>query len=424
MTSHLRAGLALLAVLALLTSWGGGGGGAARADVAARTVPVDAAASLPKVVQASRALGTELLAFAPRDGNVVVSPSSLVVALSMLTEGARGTSLAELEKALGAGGEDRKDALAALRGALLALDGDPKAATAAELPDRPIVHLADQVVIDDGFTVDDDFLRALADVYDAGIRYTDLGTDAGKKVLDDWADHHTGGLIKKSVIEPAPDLRLVFQDALLLAARWQSPFSARDSGERDFTLPDGKRVGVKTMSSIKPAFAYAELDGWKAARLPYVEALHADVILPPEGVDPGEVTPEILAGLDAALSKATPEPLDLTLPVLDVKGTLDLLPAFPTLGLTSLSCDSGAADLSGIALKPGELCVSQAAQQTVLKVDEEGTVAAALTEIGVTEASAPLAGNVLHLDRPFVFTVSHTSTEWPLFFAAIRNPQA
>ena len=95
---------------------------------------------------------------------------------------------------------------------------------------------------------------------------------------------------------------------------------------------------------------------------------------------------------------------------------------FEKLGIANLLCD-GAPDLSGIALTPGDLCVDQAMQQAVLKVHEEGTVAAAVTELGVRETSMPIVELEMFFDRPFLFTVMHSDTDWPLFMAAIRDPR-
>ncbi|MDQ7993808.1 MAG: serpin family protein [Propionicimonas sp.] len=424
MTPLLRAGLAGLILAGTLAVTGCSGGdpnaGLLRADgVTARVVPVAGAPALPDVVAATRRIGTTTLALVPREGNAVVSPSSLVLALGMLTEGARGSTLAALEEALGATGEDRRDALAALRGALLAHDGDPAAATGDELPDRPIVHLAGQVVTDDDYEIDAAYLDALADVFDAGVQRTDLASEAGMDVLSDWIRHHTGGLIDRTAIEPTPDLRLVLQDAILFAARWQTPFDPNATAPRPFTLPDGSVVDTETMAAME-SFGYAEVDGWRAVRLPYVEALHTDVLLPPAGTDPAEATPGLLAELSGALDAATPGMVALSLPTLDLgPDTLDLLDALAAIG-APVGC-ADAPDLSGIG--PGDLCVLQAAQQAVLRVAEEGTLAAAVTEIGVGEASAPMPDHELYLDRPFLLTVSHTATDWPLFLAAVRDPR-
>jgi serine protease inhibitor len=387
--------------------------------VSARVVPVGDAAALADVVAATRRIGTTTLRLAPRDSNTVVSPSSLVLALGMLTEGARSSTLAALEEALGATGEDRRAALAALRGALLAYDGEPAAATAEDLPERPIIHLASQVVTDDGFAVDPAYLQALADGFDAGVQQADLGSEAGMDVLSAWIRQHTGGLVEKTGIEPDRDLRLVLQDALLLAARWETPFERHATAARPFTLPDGSEVNTETMAAMS-SFAYAEVEGWQAVRLPYVEAAHADALLPPQGTDPAEATPELLAKVSAALDSATPEVIDLTLPTLDLKpDKLSLMDVLPAIGAPVLCADTP--DLSGMG--PGDLCVGQAVQQGVLKVDEAGTVAAAVTEIGVVGMSLRIPGHELHFDRPFVLTISHTETGWPLFQAAIRDPR-
>lgn len=401
-----------------------GNTGFARSDrVAARVVTVSEATALPGVVDATRRLGTITLDLAPRDENVVVAPASLATAFAMLADGARGTSLTELEAALGASGDDRRDAFSALRGALLEFDGDPAAATADTIPERPIVHLADQVVVHEDFDVSAGFLDALAHTFDAGVQYTDLTSDAGKRVLDEWVNHHTGGLIEKSAIDPSPGLRLVLQDAILLAARWQTPFSAALTQDLPFTLSDGSTVDVATMTPHRAMFAYTEVDGWAAVRLPYVDAVHADVLLPPPGVDPADVSADMLAALSDELDATAPAPIGLTLPALDIEpGELDLLELLPALGFGSVVCGASP-DLSGIAGSPGDLCVAQAAQQAVLKVDEEGTVAAAVTEIGVEEAAAPMIENEIHFDRPFLFTVSHSETGWPLFLTAVRDPR-
>ncbi|MEA4943341.1 MAG: serpin family protein [Propionicimonas sp.] len=396
--------------------------GVVRADgVSLRQVAVPDATALPSVVHATRWIGTTMLELAPDDQNVVVSPSSLAVALAMLTDGARGQTLAELEAALGADGENRREAFAALRGLLLTMDGDPSVVT-GDLPDTPVLHLADQVVVDEEYPVDDDYLTALADGFGAGVQYADLGSQSGKQVLDAWVEHHTGGLVERSAIEPNDQLRIVLQDAIVLAARWDTAFDPAATTDRSFTLADGTELPVETMANGTGWFGYAEIAGWRAVRLPYLgELLAADVVLPPAGVDPTTITPDILAGLASALHTATPEPVDLTLPTLDLHSKLDLHDVIAGIGAPTV-LESGKADLSGIG--PQGLFVDQAVQQTVLKVDEEGTVAAAVTEIGVRAGAAmPEESKELHADRPFLFAVVHTGTSWPLFLAAVRDPR-
>jgi serine protease inhibitor len=417
-------GVALALVVPLAACAGGDpqAGMESAAGVVLRDVPVETASSLPSVVAATRKLGTVMLAEAPADDNVVTSPSSVMVALGMLAEGARGTTLSELEAVLGAAGTRRKDAFAALRGTLLRMDGDPAVVKKDELPDVPVVHLADQVVVDDAYPVAADYLKALAEDFGAGTQKADLASADGKRVLDAWVNHHTGGLIDKSAIEPDPYLKVVLQDAILLAARWETPFLAGGTAPRRFTLTDGTQVSTETMGAARE-ITYAEVDGWRAARLPYVGGeIYADLILPPSGVDPASVTPELLGKVAAALDKAQPVLLKLLLPSLDIKPeAMKLQPVLAKAGLARLWCDTDP-DLTGIG--PGGLCVSQAFQRAVLKVDEEGTIAAAVTEIGVSGTSAPAEPELeLRFDRPFLMQIASSQTSWPLFLAAIRDPR-
>ncbi|MFE7508400.1 serpin family protein [Promicromonospora sp. NPDC057488] len=387
-----------------------------RVAVAVADTPASADA-----VAATEELGLlALRATAEPDDNALVSPASLTFALALLAEGARGETAAALDAALGAAGVDRTAAYNALQGELAEHDGDPGVAQDAELPDRPVLHLANQAVLDDELTVEPGYLDALASAFDAGVQRTDLGGGEGKKVLDSWVNHHTGGLIEKSAIEPDPSLRLVLQNAILLAARWDTPFEKSATRDEDFTGPDGT-APTEMLHGNEP-WAYAEADGWAAVRLPYLEAFHADVLLPPAGTDPADVEPGTLSALTTALDDAAPRPVELAMPTLELEPpTLDLAPALDEAGLGGLY---GSPDLTGIS-NTEPLRVSQVLQQAYLSLDEDGTVAAAVTEIGVEASGAMPDDSAVRMtvDRPYLLRIAHTGTHLPLFLAAVRSPQ-
>ncbi|MFD7021859.1 serpin family protein [Promicromonospora sukumoe] len=395
--------------------------GLERSDVARVVVaPADAAAG-PDAVAATEELGLlALRATAEPEENALVSPASLSFALALLAEGARGETAASLDAALGAAGPDRTAAYNALQGELAKHDGDPAVAQDDELPERPVLHLANQAVLDDQLVVEQDYLDALASGFDAGVQRTDLGGGEGKKVLDAWVNHHTGGLIEESAIQPDPSLRLVLQNAILLAARWQSPFEESSTGDQEFTGPDGT-APTEMLRGTRP-WAYAEADGWAAVRLPYAEAFHADVLLPPDGTDPADVDPGTLTALTTALDDATPQVVELAMPTLELEPpTLDLAPALEQAGLGGLF---DAPDLTGISTAE-QLRVSQVLQQAYLNLDAEGTVAAAVTEIAAETTSAMPEEPAVRMtvDRPYLLRIAHTETHLPLFLAAVRSPQ-
>jgi serine protease inhibitor len=451
-TTRRPARLAAVAVLApfslALAACGGAepgpdlGATVLRSDVERRSVAVSGAPAVPGVVAATDELGRAMLAPgdlpegagcpAPEGPVAVVSPASLAVALAMLAEGAGGTTLDALDAALGASGSERTDAFNALATAVGAYDGDPGVVQEDELPDTPLLHLANQAVIDDQLTPLDAYLDALAEGFGAGLQHADLGSAEGKAILDAWANEHTGGLIPESAIEPDPDLRLVLQNAVLLAARWQQPFPETRDAE-PFTLADGTRVEAEAVWGM-PEVPYAGIGGWQAVRLPYSEGFHADVILPPAGSgtmsDDGVpaasdraalAAPDAgtWAALDAALAGAEPRTVQLTMPTLDVRtGPIDLCGALYATGLGELYAEP---DLSGIS--DADLNLAQGFQQVVLQVDAEGTVAAALTELGAQTTSIPVGDVEMTVDRPYLLRITHTDTSWPLFLAAIGDPR-
>ncbi len=397
----------------------------ATADTARHVVTVVDADATPGVVDATERLGLTMLGAAPREGNVVVSPASAVVALSMLAEGARGETATSLDAALGATGAERTDAVNALLAALEAYDGDPAAVQDTELPKRPLAHVANQVVLDDQAQVHDEYLESLATGYGAGVLHTDLGTASGIAPLSDWVRFHTGGLIEQSAIEPDRELRLVLQNAVLFAARWEAPFDEGETAPSRFAIGADGEVDVESLH-LTHEWAHArDASGWSAVRLPYVEGFHADVVLPPTGTDPAELTPGRLAALREELDAAPPQEIALTMPTLDipVEEPMDLKPALGAAGLGGLFDPASPPDLSGISDE--DLYVSQAWQQALLQVDAEGTVAAAVTELGMqaTSSNAPAVPMEFRVDRPYVFSVSHTDTGWPLFAAAVRDPR-
>lgn len=281
------------------------------------------------------------------------------------------------------------------------------------------MHLANQLVIQDGVEPDDDLLETLASAYDAGLVTTDFAQQESKDLLDAWVDEHTGGLIEKSGVQ-APDdrIRFVLQNAVVLAAQWQSPFSESATAEGDFITGTGASVRTDLMQQRLFA-SYTEYDGAQAVRLPYTEGFAMDVVLPAEGQDPAAITGEDWLEISAALGEESAgAEVDLMLPRVEISSSEDLIDLLLELGLEAMVAGD---DLNKLA--PGTR-LSQVAHQTVMRVDEEGTVAAGVTEIvGLT--SGTLEEPVqLHVDRPYTLRIVHTETDWPLFMGVVYDPTA
>lgn len=388
-------------------------------EVEHQPVALDEAHAVEDAVAATTDLGTRLLGWSqPGQGepvNSIISPASVAIMLAMLAEGAEGTAADELDLALGASGQDRTRAYSALQAAVLDYDADPSLIQEEELPERPLLHLANHFAMDEGAEVGQSFLDALARNYAADTSRIDLaGRDS--RVLDEWVSEHTGGLIDQSTIEPGPEVEFVLQNAVLLAARWQHQFSESETRPRDFHGP-GATTEVDFMHQDITA-TYSDIDGARAVRLPYVEGFAMDVVLPAEGAQPSDVSPEYWWALDHALAGHPDTAVDLALPRIDVDTDLPLLGALEEIGLGSV--------ISGDSLDPivPGTEIGQAEHMAIMTVDESGTVAAAVTEVaGVTSAPPPPPNSAeMIVDRPFALRIVHEETGWPLYMGLIAQP--
>ncbi|MCL2848455.1 MAG: serpin family protein [Micrococcales bacterium] len=396
--------------------------------------PTTAPAATADVVAATWELGVLMLR-AGEGPNVVVAPASLVTALSMLAEGAVGDESAPLDTAVGAAGEHRTKAVAWLVGALARYGGDPAVVQDEDLPATPVLHTAQGIALDDDTEPAPAFLERLTKGYGAQVVVTDLSTQQGMDVLSAWVSQNTGGLVDTTGIQPDSETLAVLQDAFVLAAAWAQPFDPDGTYDADFWVPapTGRTVKVPTMHAELDV-KVADIDGWVAVRLAYTPDLSADLLLPsgccpPDAVcdcandpkvdDPRRVAAPTLAALSTALDQAPSRTVELAVPTLDLATTTSLMQLLASLGIDD---ELG---LTGVLANGDPVIVGQAVQQTVLQVAEDGTRAAAATEISIMPKSAPLPGEVekIRFDRPFLLVIRDGTTGWPVLLASVNDPR-
>ena len=358
--------------------------------------------------------------------NALASPLSLALALALVADGATDATTQGYDKLLGASGQERDQTWSAVQTALNRNDRSLDGFDPGKPPETPLVHVANHVVVVDReeVAVSQAYLDTVLRWFSAQVEKVPVGDLAAN--LSAWAQEHTAGLIKKTGIEVTGDTALVLQNALLFAAQWDTPFKAEDTREGTFTRADGSTTQTKFMHGTR-IIPYAYGQGWAAVRLGYQggeldgQGLAMDVVLPNQGTSPADLPPATWAQASAALDQAAAGPdqneVKIVLPKLDLtSGPVELLEMLKALGLDTSSLD-------GIALG---LSISQVVQQVRLLVDEEGTVAAALTEVGLTAGAAPDQSKPIDfvVDHPYVLRLRDLATGTTLVQAAIMGPAA
>jgi len=361
---------------------------------------------------ASVRLATKLVA-ASAGANAVVSPLSLQLGLAVLREGTSGRAAEQLDAALGLPDGGGSQVVADLRARLARFEGDVATVDRDNPPDRPVVHIADGVFIQPGFAVEPRFLERAAAYHRAQVYEADFAGGRAQPLLDTWVERETGGLLTQAPAAAGREVLVTLLDAVTFGASWQLPFAPDETHEGPFARADGTTAQAQMMHQSLSA-GYAAGDGWRAVELPYTDGFAMRIVLPDRGALSEEQWLAVRKALDAA-----PKPLvDLTMPRWETDASLDLTPLLPQLGLAALQQPSG--DLDGVF--PGA-AVSGVAQAATITVAERGTVAAAVTQVGMTMGTAPHQPDVvLNLDRPFEYQVVEQETGLVLFAGRVADP--
>jgi len=406
--------IAAVLTLALVAGCGGGTPSAGTGDGVV-LMAKDVSRSQPRsgapvaaAVTGLDAFGQDLLRSTAGDRNAVISPLSMAYAFGMLDAGARGQTAAQIERVMHfPGGQGTHEALNALLQRV-----DPP--TAKEL------SIANALFVQRGMDLREQFLRVLAEQYGAGARPVDFAGSHAAGPINEWVRAQTKNRIRKLFDSLDPNTKVVLANAIHMKAAWAMPFNRTATTDETFHRPSGD---VRTpMMHIERRFRYAAGNGWQAVELPYADSQLAMWVLVPTGrTAPVDLlTPEVLESVGGRLA---PTAVDVALPRWEFGTDIQLKPVLERLGMPLAFADGGA-DLSGIALKKGQLFVGQAIHRANITVDEAGTEAAAVTGIAAEATSAFVTQATVRADHPFAFVIVHKPTGTPVFTGQVTDPAA
>ena len=377
------------------------------------------------VVDGNNELAVGLYDFAAAEsGNLFFSPFSINAALSMVYAGAETETEAQIADALLV---DDEDAWHANLGALLDdLSGEHH---------RPYtLHTANQVWGQEDVPLLDSFVGVMEDDYLAPVETEDFRSDpdAARNKINKWVKTQTKGHIDELFEsgDMTPDTKLVLANAIYFKADWEHKFPKGDTYDGGFTLADGSEVSVPLMRSEEEEhYPYYEDEDVQVIEIPYKgEELGMVVVLPADELGLPDVeanlTAEQLTGWIDATADWTPE-ADIHLPSFEMDYELPLKEALESLGMADMF-DPLLADFSGIFTGEGlqgNVYVNAARHKAYVKVDEQGTTAAAATGIAMQDLAAMPESIEFVADHPFLFLIRDRLTGAILFMGRIEDPR-
>lgn len=352
------------------------------------------------------------------DGNVFFSPYSISSALSMTYAGAKGDTAAEMKQALQFTLSD--DKLHPASGWLM-IDMNNRGQQG-----NFILRVANRLWGQSDYQFLKPFLDVTAANYLAGFEPVDFKSTPEEARLDinKWVEDKTEEKIK-DLLPPGSvngQTRLVLTNAIYFKADWKTQFKPENTQKMPFHLNADKQVQVDMMAADKVEGTHGDFDKHVMASLPYKGKELSMYILVPKAKDgisalEASLTPEKLNGWMGKMESV--KEMSVKLPKFEFKYKKSLGSALDKLGMKK-AFQPGIADFSGISTEE-PLHISAVLHQAYIKVNEEGSEAAAATGVVVGTTSVPVRKEIT-ADRPFLFLIRDNTTGSILFLGRVSNP--
>ncbi|MBL8102940.1 MAG: serpin family protein [Anaerolineales bacterium] len=354
------------------------------------------------------------------NGNLILSPYSMSLALAMTYAGARSETEAQMAQTLHFASQNE------LHASFNALD--------LELEKEPInldkdleplqLNIANAVWAEQTFTFLPEFLDTIAVNYGAGINLADFKNKSNDErlTINNWVSDRTEDKINDLLPDGSvtSDTRMVLVNAIYFKADWLDQFDANNTRQIPFHLLDGSQVDVPMMGQGM-FIPYTEGEGYAAVELPYAgDTAAMDIIVPDEGKFE-EIESALTADMfNEIVGNMNQTSLMLNLPKFKFESSFSLSDALHQLGMVD-AFDASTADFSGMTGEK-DLFIGDVIHKAFVAVDEEGTEAAAATAVIMEAAGAPMWETSLLVDRPFIFIIRDKVSGQILFIGRVLNP--
>lgn len=351
------------------------------------------------------------------EGNLFFSPFSISTALAMTYAGARGNTEKQMAEVMYF--NLKKDMLNSAYGTLL-----EKLNSRSEKGEFKL-SIANALWGQKGYGFLDEFLKILSEDYRAELKKVDFkqATEAVRLKINDWVAKETEEKIKNLLARGTLSslTRLVLTNAIYFKGDWLSQFKEENTTEMPFMIDKSEKVKTPMMRQ-KEKFNYVENEKMQALELPYKgEELSMIVLLPKQIEGVINLEDSLTMGMiNRIISNMHEREVTVFLPKFEMKSEFKLSKALSSLGMQD-AFSIPPADFSGMNGRK-DLFISSVIHKAYVKVNEEGSEAAAATGV-VVEVTSARHQTIFRADHPFLFMIRDKQTGSILFIGRLVNPE-
>jgi len=357
--------------------------------------------------------------------NVVISPTSMGLAFSILYNGANASTKDQLTNVLQIPGFSLYDLNESARFLMTRLNASTPGISS---------NTSNSIWIKNGISLNELVLSEAQTNYNAYITNLDFSSPQAPKTINDWVFGNTAGKISNAVPnQVSAETASYIINTAYFNGVWKYKFEKDKIENRDFYIYKYKQNGTKTstpsMKMKRKDFLYFENELFQAVKLPYGadQKYYMVVLLPKE---PGINT--LLGKFDILNWQTWMESFKekdgtLYLPKFKLEYDGKMTSILKSMGLV-LPFDAEKADFSKLSADglSKEFYISNVVHKTYIDVNEEGTEAAAVTVIEVGNTSAPILSPenqpfVMDVNKPFFFAIVNKETEANFFVGIVRG---
>jgi serine protease inhibitor len=344
------------------------------------------------------------------DANIVISPVSISLCLGMVQNGAAESTLEDMMATLGLSEytlESANQAYRDLMDYLMTLDFWVQC------------QVANSIWYRDRWTLQEGFRRNCEYYFDSEVNGLDFSRGNAPDVINQWVYGKTGGRIPEIILEPIPSIvEIILVNAVYFKGFWTHKFNRNATGDAWFTLPDGSKQRCRMMYQ-GPGTNYTAYEGpnFYGMDMAYGDSIFSMTVLLPK---PGVHVDSVVARLDQANWKTWAGGFEpwygmLHMPKFELEYFVELEPVLRALGMAQ-AFDNGCAFTE--MLENTCLFLLWVRHRTYIRVDEDGTEAAAVTDAGGATGIPP----EFTIDRPFIFLIRDNLSDTVLFLGKVADP--
>lgn len=351
-----------------------------------------------------------------KQGNLVFSPYSIAVGMSMVGAGTSGGTTVEIQKAL-----HYSLNLSPLIHDLNKYLG----ANATSSSKHSFLSVADAIWLQEGIPQLPSFQISLKRNFDFTLQPVNFerSSQAGT-TINQWISHATNGKISQ-IFSPqglSTNSQLMLTTGFYWKGEWEAPFDRQATVKEPF-IYRGHSFQAEMMKQSSAFLALMD-QRFDIIEIPFRKMpdsqaqLTMTILLPKEGVELAQLE----NGLNAVqwkewMRQLESRSIEIHLPKFRIEGLFDLDPIMKSLGVKRAFDPSG--DFSGISTK-SKVYLNKAVHKTLMRIDEtgsDGSIAALSVKKQILEQF-----EAIKLNRPFFFVIQDKETGLILCIGRIVQP--